>query len=168
MNLKRSLTAVPALCAVLLLAACEKDRSTAPASSSDRASLLVGKQWVLTAAVMEPGYLDENGKRVTDLLAGDPATCVDYHPVRFEAGGRIPASPAEDQGKCEDDAPPLPAGTWTLKADGAILVIDYDGETPPMEYEILSLTDRTLKITFGFPAVGDSPAQKMFQTYTAR
>ena len=97
-----------ALLACSLLAACEKGGTTGPDASSDKAALLAGKEWTLTASVSEPGYRNEEGELVTDLLAGDPESCIDIYPIRFEAGGRFPASAIES--KCGDEDASQPAG----------------------------------------------------------
>lgn len=161
-----TLGALSALCAALLLGACEGGGSTSPDASSDKAALLVGKEWTLTASVSEPGYRNEKGELVTDLLAGDPESCVDVYPFRFEAGGRFPASTI--QSKCGDEDASQPAGAWSLKSGGSVLVIDFDGEIPPLEYEVVTLTEKNLKISMSIEAMGDMPARKIIQTYTAQ
>lgn len=166
MNIKRILPVIPALCTALLLAACEKGGSTAPDASSDQAALLVGKEWTLTASVSEPGYRNDRGELVTDLLAPDPESCIDVYPIRFEAGGRFPATSVPS--KCGEETATQPAGAWSLKSGGSILVLDFDGEMPPVDYEVASLTETTLKISLDLPAMGESPARKIIQTYTAK
>jgi hypothetical protein len=39
---------------------------------------------------------------------------------------------------------------------------------PPVDYEVVSLTENTLKLSMSMPAMGDMPARKIIQTYTAK
>lgn len=125
---------------LLALGACKKD--SGPAAPT-RTELLTGKNWLLSAALLNPG-ITYNGFTITDgyqaLSLAFP--CQVDNTQRFDLPSVYTIS--EGANVCAGSSP-TSTGTWALSADGNTLTTVMSGTT--VTYNVLAITATTLQIS---------------------
>ncbi len=106
-----------------------------------KTELIANKNWLLTAVTADPGIDLGGGMVVTDLYALSSA-CDQDNLYRFEA----PNVYKQDEGatRCSVSSPQTTTGTWMFNATETAFTTTLPS-FPPMTYELLELTETTLK-----------------------
>lgn len=116
-----------------------------PTPAPTRTQLLTNKNWIESAATVNPG-INYNGTVITDLHAQRDACLLDNF-VRFETPNTYKA----DQGaiKCNPSDPQTTTGTWVFNGDETILTVTPQGGTASSaeSINVTELTDTSLKFT---------------------
>lgn len=120
----------------LSFASCKKD------DDPTKKEMLVGKNWVMTAATIDPS-LPVGGGTTNNLYNQLPA-CVKDDITRLSDDGK--ATFDEGATKCVVSAPQTTTGTWALSLDEKTVSITEDGETTSTT--IKSLTSSKFEGTY--------------------
>ena len=142
--MKKSALLLFPLALVMSLTSCKKEEETKPTSAPTKTDLLTGKDWIVTAATIDPGLPNPNGGgAITDYFNSSlvPACSKDDF-ERYEK----PNVYKTDEGavRCSGGAQ-NETGTWTFNSTETVITTQV-GTTAEI-YNILNLTDIQLKVS---------------------
>ncbi|KAA9331421.1 hypothetical protein F0P96_14350 [Hymenobacter busanensis] len=131
-----------ALAAAATLTSCDKDKEAAKPKT--RTELLTGKDWIMTAETVSPAIRTDDGSLITDLFAVKPSYDRDDL-MRFSK----PDIYQLDEGatKKAPNFPQVNPGTWSFSEGEKVLNTKLQGQTVGNSFNILELTDNTLKVS---------------------
>ena len=121
-----------------LTVSCKKDSETPAKTKTD---LLTGKDWIITAATVSPGFPNPNGGApITDFYAQLDACDKDDF-VRFDKPNTFKSD--EGANRCTG-APQTQTGTWSFNSNETILssVVGTDANN----YNVLELAESNMKL----------------------
>ncbi len=129
----------------LTFTACKKDKED-PKPAPTKTELLTNKNWRLTATTVDPAY-PANGTLYTNLFTLF-MDCYKDNLTRFESPNLFKYD--EGATKCSASATQTLTGTWTFNLDQTKVTTTYtaNGATSNTTYDILELTDGTLKVSY--------------------
>jgi Lipocalin-like domain len=147
----------------LLLACNSSTSSDEDGKGGSKSDMLVGKNWKMTALVLDPGY-NINGVTVTDFYAQLPA-CRKDGTTKFLANGTY----ADDEGtlKCSASDPQTTTGTWVFNPTETVLTLSPQGDDA-VSYDIVTLTSTSLVISTNTNDWDDGLVHKETYTFVAQ
>ncbi|SDK38602.1 Lipocalin-like domain-containing protein [Catalinimonas alkaloidigena] len=131
---------IGSLASLAALTSCDKKGDPAP----DRAELLMGKKWSVTASTMT--YTDGQETHTEDIYA-EMEACEKDDLMEFKANSVLTHS--EGTTKCDEEDEDSYDETWSLSADHSKLIIETDEETLVFDIQELNDSKLTIKTDYG-------------------
>jgi hypothetical protein len=149
---KTALLGIALIATFAFFTSCSKDSTTTAESNTQK---LVGKNWFMSAAIMNPGIPDSTGGTITDIYASMD-DCFKDNYMNFNANGTY----ISDEGVmiCDTTDVQTTPGTWKFTNNETNLVLDDSTTFGIVQLETSSMklkmtenfggTDQTITYTF--------------------